>query len=73
MDQEEQEVQVGSLEPLDPILKVLLRGGGKQGHDLLKAVGYLWLMEKKNDFVDFEIGGFDVLGIVESKADDCGN
>lgn len=51
---------------LDPVLKVLLRGGGGKEHDLLKAVGYLWLIEEKCDIVDCEAGGFDVSGVVLS-------
>lgn len=51
----------------DTLLKVLIRGGGGKDHDLLKVVGYLWLMEQKHDIVDFEAGGFDVLGVTLGK------
>jgi len=50
-----------------PILKVLIRGGGGKEHDLLKAVGYLWLIEEGYDIVDCEAGGYDVLGVILAK------
>ena len=50
-------------EEMHPILKAIVRGGGGKDHDLLKLVGYLWLMDRGCDIVDCEAGGFDVLGI----------
>jgi hypothetical protein len=46
-----------------PIVKRILRGGGGSEHDKLKVLAWQWLVDNGYEIVDFEIGGFDVLGL----------
>jgi hypothetical protein len=48
---------------LPAFLKVLLRGGGGEEHDRMKLAGWFWLAEQGFKLIDFEVGGFDVLGL----------
>jgi hypothetical protein len=46
-----------------PLLRAMLRPGGGPEHEQLKMAAWLWLVSDMWEVADFEIGGFDVLGL----------
>src|SRR3990167_6530142 len=52
-----------------PSLKILTRGGGSSEHDIAKLNGWHWLFSRRYSVIDFEIGGFDILGLNPEPSD----
>lgn len=56
-----------NVERSHPIIRAIVRGGGGSVHDELKVAGLSWLLNNGYPAADFEVGGFDVLGISRSE------
>ena len=50
-------------EKLPALMRAMLRPRGGDEHERLKMVAWLWLVSEGCEIADFEIGGFDVLGL----------
>lgn len=58
-------MKIEHLDKIEPLfLRAFLRGGGSDEHARMKIAAWYWLTDQQHEIIDFEIGGFDVLGMM---------